>query len=86
MPENHSERSPWARPKPREHTSAQSSGIEIAEPPHEIEIPRTPATQPLTLAPPDYADDAEADPRLVPIALLIVAVVAAAAVLWAALV
>jgi len=86
---SYSEQSPWARPMPDVQRSAQppaSSGIEVAELPRiEIEVPSPAAGQRISLRSPGQADDEAADPRLVPIAILIVALIASAAVLWALL-
>jgi len=83
------EQSPWQRPAAR---ADAARGIEVAElPREEIEIsasaipaPRPPVTlaQDATVA----DDELPADPRLVPIVLALVAVVAAIAVLWALLI
>ena len=88
---SYSEESPWARPKPHVQTSAlpaAAPGIEVAELPHveEIELPPAPAAQAVTVPTSDEADDVGADPRLVPIALAIAALVAIVALAWALLV
>jgi len=85
----YTEQSPWQRPKP--HADG-APGIEVAElPREEIEISAaaTPALRPPTtvdLDVPQADDEMHRDPRLLPIALVLVALVAAAAVLWALLV
>jgi hypothetical protein len=85
---SYTEQSPWARTEP--HVSpTPAPGIEVAELPQvEIEVP--PAPEPAAAPAPalvDVDDDvAHADPRLLPIVLGIVALITAAAVLWAALV
>lgn len=85
---SYSEQSISARPGP--HVSSQAPGIEVAElPTEEIEIPPAPMAQPdanQADVAADGADAAQSDPRLLPIALLIIGFVAAAALLWAALV
>jgi hypothetical protein len=78
---SYTEQSPWARPK----SHAPASGIEVAElSPVEIEVPPVPATPTPTVD--DISDEvAHADPRLLPIMLVISGLIAAAAILWAAL-
>jgi len=86
---SYTEQSPWQRP---ERHADGAPGIEVAElPREEIEISAagTPALRPptaLDLDVPQADDEMHADPRLLPIALVLVALVAAAAVLWALLV
>lgn len=85
---SYTEQSPWARPKP--HPQADETGIEVAElPREEIDVPAVaePAAATAVAIDAGIGDDAaHADPRLLPIVLAIVAVIALAAVLWAAFV
>jgi hypothetical protein len=82
---SYAEQSPWSRPTP---TSVHGApGIEVTELPRvEIDVP--PVSEPPPLRAEARADDeaAQADPLLMPIALMIVALVTAAVVMWAALV
>jgi Protein of unknown function (DUF4236) len=81
----YAEQSPWSRPTP---TSVRGApGIEVTELPRvEIDIP--PVSEPPPSRAQSVSDDdaAESDPLLMPIALLIVALVTVAAVVWATLV
>lgn len=84
---SYSEQSPWQRPKPAARVAAP--GIEVAELPRvEIDVPPVLEAKPATheAGKPDVEDLTQADPRLLRIALAIVALVAAAAVVWALLV
>ena len=82
---SYAEQSPWRRPTP---TSVHGApGIEVTELPRvEIDVP--PVSEPPRPRAEPRADDeaAQADPLLVPITLMIVALVTAAVVMWAALV
>ena len=82
---SYAEQSPWRRPTP---TSVHGApGIEVTELPRvEIDVP--PVSEPPRPRAEPRADDeaAQADPLLMPIALMIVALVTAAVVMWAALV
>jgi hypothetical protein len=82
---SYAEQSPWRRPTP---TSVHGApGIEVTELPRvEIDVP--PVSEPPPPRAEPRADDeaAQADPLLMPIALMIVALVTAAVVMWAALV
>jgi hypothetical protein len=83
---SYTEQSAWARPTP--HALSPTQGIEVAElPREEIEVP--PVLEPLAATAPaidDFGDVAHADPRLLPIVLAIVGIVAIAAIAWALLV
>jgi hypothetical protein len=82
---SYAEQSPWSRPTP---TSVHGApGIEVTELPR-IEIDVPPVSEPPPPRAEARADDeaAQADPLLMPIALMIVALVTAAVVMWAALV
>jgi hypothetical protein len=84
---SYSEQSPWQRPKPTPRIAAP--GIEVAELQRvEIDVPPVPQAKPVLheAGKPDADDLTQADPRLLKIALAIVALVAATAVLWALLV
>lgn len=82
---SYTEQSPWSRPTPSAAHGAP--GIEVTE------LPRVEIDVPPVAEPPQPRDDtapdddaAERDPLLLPLALLIVALIAAGAVIWAALV
>jgi Protein of unknown function (DUF4236) len=81
------EQSAWARTKPHLQTSAPPAvpGIEVTELPRvEIEIPPVRDATPTPTVDDDVGDDVvNADPRLLPIVLVIAALIAAAAVIWA---
>jgi hypothetical protein len=83
---SYTEQSAWARPT--SHALSPTQGIEVAElPREEIEVP--PVLEPLAATAPaidDFGDVAHADPRLLPIVLAIVGIVAIAAIAWALLV
>ena len=84
---SYSEQSPWQRPKPAAQASAP--GIEVAELPRvEIDVPPVAEAKPVPhdASKPDVDDLTQADPRLLKIALAIVALIAVAALLWAVLV
>jgi hypothetical protein len=85
---SYTEQSPWKRPEP--HVEAVAPGIDVAELPlEEIEIPPVSSGPSAAFAPavvhPDD-DEAHSDPRLLPIALAIVALITALVVVWASVV
>jgi hypothetical protein len=83
---SYTEQSPWSHPKP--HTTASAPGIEVAElPREEIEVTPVPE-QPVVLRDErvhEHPEDAR-DSRLVPIMLVILGLITAAALIWAALI
>ena len=81
----YTEHSAWARPKP--HASQTSApGIEVAElPREEIDVLPVPVPAPFP-AQALASDNEQADPRLLPIVIVIVTLIAAAAVMWALLI
>jgi hypothetical protein len=85
---SYTEQSPWKRPEP--HIEAAAPRFDVAELPlEEIDVSPvssgpSPAFAPAVVHPDD--DDAHSDPRLLPIALALVALITAVVVVWASVV